>query len=576
MDNLAIARVLNEIGDLLEIKGENPFKIRAYRNAAETIAHLGESVASMAPDARRGIPGIGKDLAARIGELIDTGAIPYHRGLLEEFPPTILDLLRLQGVGPKTVALLYHGLGVRTLDELESAARGGRIRALKGMGAKKEGQILKALEERLRVAGRRLLAEATEAAAALVAALRAHAPDAEIHPVGSLRRGCETCGDIDIVAAGAAPTIMQAFTGYRLVERVLAHGETKSSVLLWGGFQADLRVVPRESLGAAQQYFTGSKAHNIALRDRAIQQGYKLNEYGLFRVADDVRVAGEDEAGIYAALGLSLVPPELRENRGEIAAAEARTLPRLLALEDLRGDLHMHTTASDGRADAETMARAARAAGLQYIAITDHSQSLSMANGLDERRALEHAARVRSLNGRVDGLTLLAGIECDIRPDGTMDLADDCLAQLDIVIASVHSAFNQEAPQMTERILRAIAHPHVDVLAHPTGRLILKREGYRFDVDRVLRAAADAGVAVEINSQVDRLDFDDTHARLARSRGLQLIVDSDAHSPAALANLRWGAIVARRAWLEPADVLNTRPVDEFRAALRRNRRAGPR
>lgn len=573
MDNLAIARVLAEIGDLLEIRNENPFKIRAYRNASDTIAHLGTPLASLTPDERRGIPGIGKDLAAKLGELLDTGRIAYHQALLEEFPPTVLDLLRLQGVGPKTVALLYHSLGVRSLEELEAAARDGRIRSLKGMGAKKEAQILKALEERLRFAGRRLLAEASDTAAALVAALREHAPSAEIVPVGSLRRGCETCGDIDILAAGAPPTLMQAFTEYRLVERVLARGETKSSVLIHGGFQADLRLVPLDSLGAAQQYFTGSKAHNIALRDRAIQRGFKLNEYGLFRIDDDVRVAGADEAGIYEALGLDVVPPELRENRGEIAAAESRTLPRLLALEDLAGDLHMHTTATDGRADALTMARAAAAAGLRYIAITDHSQSLAMANGLDETRALAHAAHVRSLNGAVDGITLLAGIECDIRPDGTMDLADECLAQLDIVIASVHSAFNQDEAQMTDRILRAIANPHVDVLGHPTGRLILKREGYRFDVEQVLSAAAGAGVAVEINSQVDRLDLDDTHARLAKARGVKLIVDSDAHSPAALGNLRWGAIVARRAWLEPGDVLNTLPVDAFRAALRRNRRS---
>lgn len=572
MDNLAIARVLAEIGDLLEIKNENPFKIRAYRNASDTIAHLGTPLASLTPEERRGVPGIGKDLAAKLGELLETGRIAYHQALLEEFPPTVLDLLRLQGVGPKTVALLYHALGVRSLEELEAAARDGRIRSLKGMGAKKEAQILKALEERLRFAGRRLLAEASDTAAALVAALREHVPSAEVVPVGSLRRGCETCGDIDILAAGAPPTLMHAFTDYRLVERVLARGETKSSVLIHGGFQADLRLVPPDSLGAAQQYFTGSKAHNIALRDRAIQRGCKLNEYGLFRIEDDVRVAGADEAGIYEALGLDFVPPELRENRGEIAAAESRALPRLLQFRDLKGDLHMHTTATDGRADALTMARAAAAAGLEYIAITDHSQSLAMANGLDETRALAHAAHVRSLNGAVDGITLLAGIECDIRPDGTMDLADNCLAQLDIVIASVHSAFNQDEAQMTDRILRAIANPHVDVLGHPTGRLILKREGYRFDVERVLSAAAGAGVAVEINSQVDRLDLDDTHARLAKARGVKLIVDSDAHSPAALGNLRWGAIVARRAWLEAGDVLNTLPVDAFRAALRRNRR----
>ena len=572
MDNLVIARILGEIGDLLEIKAENPFKIRAYRNAADAVAHLGERVAALTPAERLGIPGIGKDLAAKIAELIDTGTCRYHQELLQEFPPTILDLLHLQGVGPKTVALLYKQLDIRTLDDLERACRDGRIRALKGMGAKKEGQILKSLEERQRVAGRRLAAEAHDTAAALVAELRAAAPDAEISLVGSLRRGCETCGDIDILAAGANVALMDTFTGYRLVERILARGDTKSSALLWGGFQADLRIVPRESLGAALQYFTGSKAHNIALRDRAIHRGFKLNEYGLFRTEDDVKVAGETEEGIYEALGLAFVPPELRENRGELQAAEARTLPRLLQLQDLRGDLHMHTTETDGRADAETMALAARAAGLQYIAITDHSQSLAMANGLDERRALEHAQRIRELNDRLEGITVLAGIECDIRPDGSMDLADDCLAQLDIVIASVHSAFNQEEAQMTDRVLRAIACPWVDVIGHPTGRLILKREPYRLDFERVAMAAAAAGVALEINSQVDRLDLDEARARLAHERGVRLIIDSDAHSPAALGVTRWGVAVARRAWLEPGDVLNTLPLEAFTGALRRNRR----
>lgn len=572
MDNLSIARVLAEIGDLLEIKNENPFKIRAYRNAADAIAHLAEPLGGLASADRLAIPGIGKDLAAKIAELLETGTCRYHSALLEEFPPTILDLLHLQGVGPKTVALLYRGLEIRTLDDLERAARDGRIRTLKGMGAKKEAQILQALQDRQRVTGRRLTAEAHDTAAALVGTLRKHAPGADISMVGSLRRGCETCGDLDILAAGASASLMEAFTGYRLVERVLARGETKSSVLLWGGFQADLRLVPAESLGAAQQYFTGSKAHNIALRDRAIQRGLKLNEYGLYRVDGDAKVAGETEEGIYEALDLAFVPPELRENRGEIAAAAARTLPRLIQRQDLRGDLHMHTTATDGRADAEAMAVAARAAGLEYIAITDHSKALAMANGLDETRAIAHAKAVRDLSGRLEGITVLAGIECDIRPDGTMDLADDCLAQLDLVIASIHSGFNQDEAQLTDRLLRAIACPWVDVIAHPTGRLILKRGPYRFDVERVFAAAAAAGVALEINSQIDRLDLDDVHARLARDRGVRLLIDSDAHSPAALGNLRWGAAVARRAWLEPDDVLNTRPVDAFRALLRRHRR----
>ena len=576
MDNLAIARVFAEIGDLLEIKGENPFKIRAYRNASETIAHAPGRIADIPPADRLAIQGIGKDLNAKITELVETGAIVYHQSLLQEFPPTILDLLNLQGVGPKTVALLYRELGIRTLADLEAAARAGRLRSIKGMGAKKESWILKALQERAHVAGRRLVAEAHDTAADLVAALRAHAPAADISPVGSLRRGCETCGDLDILAAGAPPSLMEAFTGYKLVERILARGETKSSVLLWGGFQADLRLVPRESLGAALQYFTGSKPHNIALRDRAIRRGYKLNEYGLYRNDDGTVVAGASEEEIYRALDLDFIPPELRENRGEIDAAERHALPRLVALPDLRGDLHMHTTATDGRADAETMARAARDAGLSYIAITDHSRALAMANGLDERRALAHARAIRALNDRLEGITVLAGIECDILPNGAMDLADDCLAELDIVIASIHSAFTQDEQRMTERLLKAIECPWVDVIGHPTGRLILKRDGYRFDFERVVDAAAAAGVALEINSQIDRLDLDEHLARLASDRGVKLLIDSDAHSPTALGVTRWGVTAARRAWLTASDVLNTLPVDELRQALRRERSKGRR
>lgn len=571
MDNLAIARVLAEIGDLLEIKGENPFKIRAYRNASETIAYETERVADLTPAERLALPGIGKDIAGKIGELVDSGVMQYHRELLEQFPPTVLDLLRLQGVGPKTVALLYRELNVRTLADLEDAARGGRLRAMKGMGAKKEALILKALEEQRRFTGRRLTAEAHDTAAALVAHLRAVAPDAHVSTVGSLRRGCETCGDLDVLAAGGPADVMRAFTEYALVERVLAHGDTKSSVLLSGGFQADLRLVPRESLGAALQYFTGSKAHNIALRDRAIGLGLKLNEYGLFRVDDNTRIAGEQEDAIYEALGLSPVPPELREGRGEIEAAASRSLPALVQLQDLQGDLHCHTNRTDGRADIETMARAARDAGLRYLAITDHTQSLAMANGLDEEQALDHARAIRALNARIEGITLLAGIECDIRPDGSLDLAEDCLAQLDVVIASVHAAHNQEAPQMTDRLLRAIDCRWVDILGHPTGRIILRRDPVKADMTRVIRAAAAAGVALEINSQVDRLDLDELHAREARDAGAKIVISSDAHGPAAFGALRWGVITARRGWLRATDVLNTQPLDVVRASLRRHR-----
>ena len=572
MDNRPIAQVFSEIADLLEIKGENTFKIRAYRSAADTIAAWADPVARMDERQLHELPGIGKDLAKKIRELVDTGTCRFHQDLLLEFPPTILDLLRLQGVGPKTVALLYSALNIRSVDELVAAAHAGRLRELKGMGPKKEALILKAIVERQKDAGRHLLSDTTTIAAELVAYLRQQAPTAELTAVGSLRRGCETCGDIDILAVGAHATLMEQFVACPHVERVLGQGDTKSSVRIAGGYQADLRLVPAESRGAAMQYFTGSKAHNVLLRDRAIQQGLKLNEYGLFRVDDDSRVAGETEEGIYEALGMAWVPPELRENRGEIDAALARKLPRLLSLPDLRGDLHMHTTVTDGRDDLNAMAAAAHRLGHSYIAITDHSKALAMANGLDENRALAHAARVRALNGRFDGLTVLAGIECDILADGRLDLADDCLAQLDIVVASVHSHFSQDENQMTERVLKALECRWIDVLGHPTGRLLLKRDAFKIDFERLTNAAAQYGVALEINCQVDRLDLNDAHARLAHERGASIVISTDAHSTTALGNLRWGVQVARRAWLSPEAVLNTRAIDDLRPLLRRNRR----
>ena len=570
MDNRAIAQVLEEIADLLEIKAANAFKIRAYRTAAETIAAWPDPISRLDDKQLRDIPGVGKDLAAKVRELAETGTCAYHQELLQEFPPTILDLLRLQGVGPKTVALLYSAMNIRSVEELAAAAAEGRLRGLKGMGPKKEALILKAIEERRKDAGRHLLAETASTAAELIGYLRERSPGVELISVGSVRRGCETCGDIDILAVGGDPALMETFLAHPGVERALGHGETKASVRLQGGYQADLRLVAPESRGAAMQYFTGSKAHNIVLRDRAIQRGLKLNEYGLFRVDDESRIAGEDEEGIYAALGLTFVEPELRENRGEIEAAVAGLLPRLVSAADLRGDLHMHTTATDGRDTIEAMAEAAYRQGHRYVAITDHSKALAMANGLDEHRALEHAASIRALNGRYEGLTLLAGIECDILADGTLDLADDCLAQLDLVVASVHSHFSQEEDRMTDRLLRALECPWVDVLGHPTGRLLLKRDGLRFRMDEVVQAAARNGVAMEINCQVDRLDLNDTHARLARDRGVKLVISTDAHSARALGNQRWGLQVARRAWVQPEDVLNTRELEDLRPLLRRN------
>jgi DNA polymerase (family X) len=571
LDNAAIGRIFREIADLLEIKGDNPFKIRAYRNGADIVANHPHELSTLDANELQEIPGIGKDLAGRIREIAETGDAAFHQDLLAEFPPTILDLLYLQGVGPKTVAMLYRELDIRTVEDLERAATDGRVRALRGMGPKKEALILKALQDRKRHAGRHLLPDAHDTAAAFVAYLRERAPAADIEVVGSLRRGCESCGDIDILVSGAAPTIMEDFVEYRSVERVLGQGDTKSSVRVAGDFQVDLRLVSRESRGAAMQYFTGSKAHNIALRDRAMRLGFLLNEYGLFRIGENTAVAGGDESSVYEALGLEWVPPELREFRGELDAAERRALPRLLERADIRGDLHMHTTETDGKDDLRAMASAAAEQGLAYIAITDHSKSLAMANGLDEPRALTHAARIRALDAEGAGVRLLAGIECDIKPDGSLDLADDCLAALDLVVASVHSAFNQDRQQMTDRLLRAIDNPHVDIVGHPTGRLLLRREPYPLDVDAVIGAAARHGVALEINSQVDRLDLNDVYARLARDRGVPIVISSDAHSQAALASLRWGVVVARRAWLRPADVLNTRPFEAFTSALRRNR-----
>jgi DNA polymerase (family 10) len=570
-DNTTVARVLVQIADLLEVKGENPFKIRAYRNAADLVAHTAEQVRDMDVAALRAWAGIGKDLAVRIHEIATTGDCSVRQELLQEYPVTLLEVLGLQGVGPKTAGRLFEELGIASLTDLEAAARSGRIRGLKGMGARKEALILKAIEERQQFSGRHLLADATRAVDALVEWLRAQVPGLDVVPVGSLRRGAETCGDVDLLAVGADQQILEIFTTYPLVERVLGRGDTKASVLLRGGLQADLRAVAADERGAALQYFTGSKAHNIVLRDRALERGWRLNEYGLFQAADQARLAGDTEEGIYARLGLAWVPPDLRENRGEIEAAIANGLPRLIEAADLLGDVHMHTTETDGRDTLEVMVQAAAARGLQYVAITEHSQNLAMANGMDEERTLAHAARVRALSGRYASLTVLAGVECDILPDGRMDLADDCLAALDLVIGSVHSAMAQPEAEMTARIIRAIEHPHVDIIGHPTNRLLLRRPASQVNIEKVIDAAAANHVALEINSNPNRLDLSDSHARLARDRGVRLLVCSDAHSTAELEFPRWGLRVARRAWATRDDVLNAQPLDAFRRALKRGR-----
>lgn len=569
LDNKAVARTLVEIADLLELKGDNPFKIRAYRNAADIVSHAAEAASSLDEAGLRGWNGIGKDLAGRIREICLTGDCEIRRELLTEFPATLLDVMRLQGVGPKTVAVLFKELGVKSLDDLAAAAKAGRVRGIKGMGSKKEQLILQAIEERQRFAGRHLLSRATDMAEAIVAYLKEHAPAAEISTVGSVRRGTETSGDLDILASGADTSLAEAFTKFPLVERVLANGGTKASVLLRGGFQADIRIVSTEQRGAAMQYFTGSKAHNIALRDRALERGWKLNEYGLFD-EEDKAIASATEESIYKALGLAFIEPEMRENRGEIEAAANASLPRLITRADLKGDLHMHTTESDGRESLETMVAAAKARGLEYIAITDHSQSLAMANGLDEARTLAQAERVRAYSKTQKGITVLAGTECDILADGSMDLSDECLAALDIVVASVHSAITQDEAEMTRRVIKAIEHPSVDIIGHLTARMLLRREGSKVQIEKVVDAAKANGVALEINSQPHRLDLCDSHARLARDRGVKLVIDSDGHYVDALDYPRWGVMTARRAWVTKEDVLNTLPLKAFLKALRRN------
>jgi DNA polymerase (family 10) len=570
LDNRAVARTLSEIADLLELRGDNTFKIRAYRNAADIVNHAAEQVAGLDEAALRAWNGIGKDLAGRIREIASTGTCAIRQDLLTEFPETLLDVLRLQGVGPKTVAVLYRELRIKSLDDLAAAARAGRIRAVKGMGAKKEQLILLAIEEQQKHAGRHLLSRATETAEGLVAYLKALAPAAVIVTLGSVRRGAETCGDLDILASGADASLGEAFIRYPGVERVLGKGGGKASVLMRGGFQADLRIVTPEQRGAAMQYFTGSKAHNIALRDRALSRGWKLNEYGLFD-KNDRAIASATEEDIYRALGMVFVPPELRENRGEIEAAAANALPQLIDASDLKGDVHMHTTESDGRERLETMAAAAQARGLEYIAITDHTQSLAMANGLDEARTLANAEKVRAFSKSLKGFAVLAGAEVDILSDGRLDLTDDCLKQLDVVIVSLHSNLQQNEDDTTRRLIRAIENPYVDIVGHPTARWLLRRDGAKFKLEKVIDAAAANGVALEINSQPHRLDLCDSHARLARDKGATLAINSDAHEVAALNYPRWGILTARRAWLTSADVINTRSLKQFKAGLRRNR-----
>jgi DNA polymerase (family 10) len=564
--NLELARIFSEMADMLEIQQESIFRVAAYRRAARALESLAEDVAEVLARGEK-IPGVGESIAQKIREYLQTGRIAAYEELRAKLPAGITELMRVPEVGPKTALLLHERLGIRTLDELERACREGRVRTLPRMGAKTETNILKGLELLRRSAARHPLGTVLPHAKAIEEALRALPEVQQLSLAGSIRRYRETIGDIDLLVTSRRPArVMEIFTTLPQVERVLARGTTKSSVLLREGIQADLRVVQPRAFGAALQYFTGSKEHNVKLRERAVRRGLKLNEYGVFRVKDERLVAGRTEEEVYAAVGLPWIPPEVREDQGEIELAEQGRLPRLVELGDIRGDLQMHTTWSDGSDSAETMAKTAKARGYEYIAITDHSQSLKFAGGVTVEELREHARRVRRLEDRV-GIAILMGTECEILPDGRLDYPDEVLADLDLVVAAVHSHFRMSEEEMTHRIIRAMESPHVDIIGHPTGRLLGQRESYQANVERLIEAARRTRTVLEINAAPERLDLRDTHARLAAEAGVRLAINTDAHTRHQLRYMEFGVGTARRGWVEPRHVINALPLGELRAFL---------
>ncbi|MGH9630681.1 MAG: DNA polymerase/3'-5' exonuclease PolX [Bryobacteraceae bacterium] len=575
MENREIAAILAETADLMEIAGEDSFRIRSYRNAASAIEGLPERVRDIAGNPQRKlteIPGIGKGIALVIPEILQRGSFERRDQLLARYPPTSLELLKIQGLGPKSIALLFEHLRVSTIDDLERICLEQKLRGLPRMGAKLEEKVLRSIQQYRSRSGRYLLNYAAGVAADLAAFLSDLPGVERVTPAGSLRRGRETVGDLDLLVAGpGAAAALDRFVAYPKVHEVLGKGPNKASAKVgMEQLQVDVRALPLESYGAAMQYFTGSKEHNVALRQRALKLGYTLNEYGLFRLETEEKAAGESEEDIYAKLGLSYIPPELRENQGEIEAAAENRLPSLVTGHDIRGDLHMHTTETDGRATLEEMAAEARRLGHEYIAITDHSKALAMANGLDENRVVEFARRVREINRNGLGIRVFSGLECDILRDGTMDIAADALAELDLVIASVHSYMNLESAEMTDRLLKALECPWVRILGHPTGRMLLHRDGYPYDFDRVAGEAVKRGVYLEINASPERLDLHGQLIRSAKSKGANFAISTDAHHPRHLHNMLYGILMARRGWLTPQDILNTLPAEEFAQAIRKN------
>lgn len=568
--NADIAAVFDEIADLLEIEGANRFRIRAYRNAAHTLRDLPQEVAEMLDKGENltELPGIGEDLAAKIKEIVETGtaaALEEHR---KAVPATLTELLRIPGIGPKRVKALYHDLGIRTLEQLQKAAQEGRVKGLQGFGEKTERHILDQLKVRVSEERRFKLAVATQYAEALIAYLKESPGVKQVVAAGSYRRAKDTIGDLDLlVTASSGSPVMDRFVAYPEVEEVLAHGPTKASVRLACKLQVDVRVVPKESYGAALQYFTGSKAHNVTLRQLAQQLGLKINEYGVFK--GDQSVAGATEESVYGSVGLPWIPPELRENRGEFEAARARRLPTLVEIADLKGDLHAHTKATDGRNTIQEMGAAARARGLEYLAITDHSKRLTMAKGLDPKRLFDQLEEIDRLNASPIGITLLKGIEVDILEDGSLDLPDEDLSRLDLVLGAVHSHFGLSRQKQTERILRAMDRPYFTILAHPSGRLIDERAPYDVDMSRLIRHARARGCFLEVNAHPVRLDLADVDCQMAKEEGVIVSINSDAHSVLDFGNLRYGVGQARRGWLEKKDVLNARSLHALRPLLAR-------
>ncbi|MFQ6132859.1 MAG: DNA polymerase/3'-5' exonuclease PolX [Armatimonadota bacterium] len=572
MDNREIAKAFEQIAHLMEVDGADRFRVRSYENVARTIRELGQSVEAIAEAGElESIPRVGKSTAGKIEELLETGKITALEELKAKFPAGLLDMLEIPGMGPKKVALVYNELGIGDVDALAEAAEGGELRELEGMGAKTEENVLRGIKVYREGQERALLGEVLPVAEQIVAKLKGLKGVKAASTAGSLRRGRETIGDIDVLAAAKdSGRVCQAFQEFEELREVILAGDTKVSAYLEEGGQIDLRVVEPESWGAALMYFTGSKEHNIVLRQRAIDRGLKLSEYGLFREEDEEkRVAGKTEEQVYKKLGLPYIEPELREDRGEVEAAENGELPALVRLRDIKGDLQMHTTGSDGANTLEEMVEACRARGYKYMAITDHSQSLTVAEGLSPRELEKQIEAVRKLNEELDDLEVLAGNEVDIKPDGSLDYPEELLRELDLVLASIHAGFSSDVERITGRIVTAFETGLVDVFSHPTGRLIGRREAYGIDIERVIQAAKDTDTALEINAYPERLDLSDVHCRMAKQAGVKIAINTDAHSTGMLDYMRFGVLTARRGWLEKKDVVNTWPRGRLLKWLRR-------